>query len=83
MTERFAQAAGAGRIARSGLHGRVCRSEYTQPIPNRRRPSPTVYNGSFLIFRTACIPSAARLPPRILRGFLEREANVKQTHRFR
>ena len=36
-----------------------------------------------LIFRAADIPSKAHMPSRIPRGFLEREANVKQTHRFR
>jgi hypothetical protein len=73
MTERIAQAGGARRVAR----GVYTASLYPPtPTPNRLQCS-------FLIFRPAGIPSAVRLPFRILRGFLEREANVKQTHRFR
>jgi hypothetical protein len=72
MTERAVQASGASESR-----------EYTQHDPLRPAVIPNRLQCSFLMFPAAAIPSAARLPSRIHRGFLEREANVKQTHRFR
>jgi hypothetical protein len=57
---------------------------YTAQVFASASPWPSVYNVVFdLKFRAADIPSKAHMPSRIPRGFLEREANVKQTHRFR
>ncbi len=75
----------AGRIAPAGGAGESYKRAvqvYTAG-PDPRPVTPNRLQWSFLIFRAASIPSAARLPPSILRGFLEREANVKQTHRYR
>lgn len=58
-----------------------------QPAQSARSTSPAGIPNRlqccFLIFRVVGIPPAARMLSRILRGFLEREANVKQTHWFR
>lgn len=52
------------------------------PIHQQRSRDSQPFTMPYLTFRAAGIPSDARMPSRIPRGFLEREANVKQTNRF-
>jgi hypothetical protein len=68
-------------------HGRrrlsTCESGRIWPIHHYRPRNPQPFTMPYLILRAAGIPPAARMLSRIPRGFLEREAYVKQTHRFR
>jgi|GEM_PF-1568215 len=80
-----------GRIAQKRAMERNGSRKYTQPVrsfANRDRRAKTSADRqlqpfTMLLFdlRAAGCPLPARISYRIPRGFLEREANVKQTHR--
>jgi hypothetical protein len=78
----------AQRVERRPSRAWLCgfsRAVTTPPNATHSVPAstPNRLQCSFSIFPAAPIRRAARLLSRIHRGFLEREANVKQTHRFR